>query len=106
MAPGWRIIWVSSRPSKIGIAQSVMTMSGEVMGEGFETGRAVLRLVHLARAEPVQQRAEDAPHMRIVVDDEKAQPVEVDADHGRSQTRARAVPARCFQVMKWPLRNR
>jgi hypothetical protein len=28
-APGWRIIWVSSSPSKIGMAQSVMTMSGE-----------------------------------------------------------------------------
>jgi len=29
LAPGWRIICVSSRPSKIGIAQSVMTISGE-----------------------------------------------------------------------------
>ena len=28
LAPGWRIICASSRPSKIGIAQSVSTMSG------------------------------------------------------------------------------
>jgi hypothetical protein len=28
LAPGWRIICVNSRPSKIGITQSVITMSG------------------------------------------------------------------------------
>jgi hypothetical protein len=32
----------------------------------------------------MQQRAQDAPHVRIVVDDLKAQPVEIDADHARS----------------------
>ena len=52
-----------------------------VMGEGFEAGGAVLRLVDFARAEAVQQRAQDAPHMGVVVDDEEAQPVEIDADH-------------------------
>jgi hypothetical protein len=29
----------------------------------------------------MQQRTQDAPHVRIVVDDLKAQPVEIDADH-------------------------
>jgi len=28
LAPGWRIMLVSSSPSKMGIDQSVMTMSG------------------------------------------------------------------------------
>ena len=46
-----------------------------------ETGRAVFRLVHFARAEAVQQRAHNAPHMRVVVDDEKTQPVEIDTNH-------------------------
>ena len=43
------------------------------MGEGFEPGGAVFRLVDVARAESMQQRAQDAAHMRVVVDDEKAQ---------------------------------
>jgi hypothetical protein len=32
----------------------------------------------------MQQRAQDASHMRIVVDDQKAQAVEIDADHAGS----------------------
>ena len=55
------------------------------MGEGFEAGGAVLGFVHFARAEPVQQRAQDAPHVRVVVDDEKAQAIEIDADHAASR---------------------
>ncbi len=52
-----------------------------VMGEGFETGGAVFGFIDFARAEAVQQRAQDPPHMRVVVDDEKTQAIEVDADH-------------------------
>ena len=51
------------------------------MGEGFEPRGPVLGLVDFARAEAVQQRAQDAAHVRIVVDDEKAELVEVDPDH-------------------------
>src|SRR3989304_1852659 len=58
------------------------------MREGFQTGRAVFRLMDFARAEAVQQRAQDAPHMRVVVDDEKTQAVEIDADHGAPRPRA------------------
>ena len=54
-----------------------------------DPGGAILGLVHVARAEAMQQRAQDAPHVHIVVDDEEAELVEVDADHGviRSRTR-------------------
>jgi hypothetical protein len=38
----------------------------------------------------MQQRAHDAPHVRIVINDEKAQRVEIDADH--IAPRARAAP--------------
>jgi hypothetical protein len=34
----------------------------------------------------MQQRAQNAPHMRVVVDDQKAQPVEIDTDHANSRT--------------------
>ena len=54
------------------------------MGEGVEPGRAVLGLVDVARAEAVQQRADDAPHVGVVVDDEETQAVEIDADHSAS----------------------
>ena len=57
------------------------------MGEGFEPGRAVFRLVDVARAKAMQQRAQDAAHMRVVVDDEKAKPVEIDADHDAIRSR-------------------
>ena len=63
---------------------------GDVMGERLEAGRAVFRLIDLARAEAVQQRAQDAAHVRVVVDDEETQPVEVDADHGAPGTRGTA----------------
>ena len=61
-----------------------------VMGEGVEAGRAVLGLVDVARAEAVQQRAHDAPHVRIVVDDEETQAIEIDANHGASKDRGNA----------------
>ncbi len=51
------------------------------MGESFEAGGAIFGFIDIARAEAVQQRAHDAPHMGVVVDDEKAQAVEIDADH-------------------------
>ena len=59
------------------------------MGEGLEACGAVLRLVHFTGAEAVQKRAQDAPHMCVVVDDEETQAVEVDTDHGELE----AVPA-------------
>ena len=52
------------------------------MGEGFQAGRAVFRLIDFARAEAVQQRAQHPAHMGVVVDDEETQAVEIDADHG------------------------
>jgi hypothetical protein len=56
-----------------------------VLGERFQSRRAVFGLIHFARAEAVQQRAHDAPHMRVVVDDEETQPIEIDADHNNPQ---------------------
>ena len=55
---------------------------GQIVREGFQAGRAVFRLIDFARAEAMQQRAQDAAHMRVVVDDEETQPVEIDTDHG------------------------
>ena len=76
------------------------------MGESFETGRAVFRLVDLAGAEAMQQGAQDAAHVRIVVDDEEAQPVEVDADHWQpEETRERTPPARPVQARESSLRK-
>ena len=63
------------------------------MREGFQAGRAVFRLMDFARAEAVQQRAQDAPHMRVVVDDEKTQAVEIDADHGAPRPRGCPIPS-------------
>jgi hypothetical protein len=40
------MIWVSSNPLKIGIAQSVMIILA-CDSEGFQTGRAVFRLIGL-----------------------------------------------------------
>ena len=51
------------------------------MGVHFERGGAVLGFIDLAGAERVQQRAQDTAHMRVVVADEEAQLVEVDAIH-------------------------
>ena len=64
-----------------------------VMAVHFQRGRAVFGLVHLARAEAVQQRTQDAPHMRVVVDDEETQPVEIDADHNNPQAAGTAAPS-------------
>ena len=60
------------------------------MGEGFKAGGAVFRLVDLARAEAVQQRAQNPAHMGVVVDDEETQAVEIDADHDAPGPRAAA----------------
>ena len=66
-----------------------------VVGEGVEAGRAVLGLVDFARAEAMQQRADDAPHMRVVVDDEKTQAIEIDANHGSPEARSFGRPTHC-----------
>ena len=70
------------------------------MGEGVEAGRAVLGLIDVARAEAMQQRADDAPHMGVVVDDEEAQAVEIDADHGAPKGRAMR-PAHNGMKVRW-----
>jgi hypothetical protein len=51
----------------------------------------------------VQQRTQDAPHVRVVVDDEKTQAVEIDADHpaspaGRRSARPRAVEGKVLPL--------
>ena len=55
---------------------------GNVVAVHFQRGGAVLGLIDFARAERMQQRSQDAAHMRIVVANEKSQLVEVDAKHG------------------------
>ncbi|WP_431206656.1 hypothetical protein ACQ86E_01075 [Bradyrhizobium betae] len=51
------------------------------MAVHFKRRGAVLGLVDFARAERMQQRPQDAAHVRIVVADEEAQLVEIDAEH-------------------------
>src|SRR6267154_1746992 len=68
---------------------------GNVVAVHFERGGAVLGLVSLARAERMQQRPQDAAHMRIVVANQKSQLVEVDAIHGPGpggHTRPNGIP--------------
>ena len=60
-----------------------------IVGEGFQPRRAVFRFIDFSRAETMQQRAQDAAHVRIVVDDEKTQAVEIDASHGAPASGAR-----------------
>jgi hypothetical protein len=36
----------------------------------------------------MQQRAHDAPHVRVIVDHEKPQAIEIDANHGTSAVQA------------------
>jgi hypothetical protein len=55
-----------------------------IVREGLEPGGAVFGLIDVARAEAVQQRAQNPAHVRVVVDDEEMQAVEVDADHATS----------------------
>ncbi len=54
----------------------------KVMSKSFQAGGAIFRFVDFARAKAMQQRAQYAAHMRVVVDDEEAQPVEIDTNHG------------------------
>ncbi len=72
------------------------------MGEGFEAGGAVLGFVDFARAEAMQQRAQDSPHMRVVVDDQKTQTIEIDANH----TILRAANADASAVAGSSVKNR
>ena len=52
------------------------------MGKRFQAGRAVFRFIDFTCAKAMQQRAQYAAHMRVVVNDEEAQPVEINTDHG------------------------
>src|SRR5882757_1473167 len=63
---------------------------GDIVGVHFERGRAVFGLIGLARAERMQQRPQDAAHVRIVVANQKSQLVEVDAIHGPAPRAYRA----------------
>jgi hypothetical protein len=54
---------------------------GRVMGKSLQAPGTVFGLVDLARAEPMQQRSQDPPHVGVVIDNEEAQPIKVDADH-------------------------
>jgi len=58
---------------------------GDVVGIHFKRGCAVFRFIDFARAERVQQRAQNAPHMRVVVAHEKPQLVEVDNKHAQPE---------------------
>jgi hypothetical protein len=53
----------------------------DVMHERLQPGGAVLGLIDFARAEPIEQRPQDAAHMRVVLDDEETQSIEIDTDH-------------------------
>ncbi|KTT77457.1 hypothetical protein SA6_12175, partial [Staphylococcus epidermidis] len=55
---------------------------GHIVRVHLERGGAVLGLIHLARAERMQQCPQDAAHVRIVVANQKSQLVEIDAIHG------------------------
>src|SRR6202171_4201103 len=57
---------------------------GDIVAVHFERGRAVFGFVDLARAKRMQQRPQNAAHMRIVVAHKKPQLVEIDAKHGRA----------------------
>ena len=58
---------------------------GDVVGIHFERGRAVFRFIDFARAERMQQRTQNATHMRIVVAHEKPQLVEIDNEHAQPE---------------------
>ena len=75
------------------------------MREGFEPGRAVFGLVDVARAKAVQQGADNAPHVGIVVDHEETQAVEIDPNHSASRDRECPGPQR-RKVASASLRNR
>jgi hypothetical protein len=75
---------------------------GQEVGECVETGGAVLGLVDFARAEAMQQRADDPPHVSVVVDDEKTQTVEVDANHAAPPVTLSGTRS---DLRKVPLRN-
>src|SRR6478735_11089804 len=55
---------------------------GDVVRVHFERAGAVFGFIDLARAERMQERPQDAAHMRIVVADEESELVEIDAEHG------------------------
>ena len=54
---------------------------GREFGEGLEPAHAVRRLIDLARPEALQQRLQDAAHMRVVLDHQEAKLVELDSHH-------------------------
>jgi hypothetical protein len=54
---------------------------GDVVAVHFQRGGAVFGFIDLARAKRVQQRPQNAAHVRIVVTHEKSQLVEIDTKH-------------------------
>ncbi len=54
----------------------------DVVAVHFERSRAVFGFIDLAGAERMQQRPQNAAHMRIVVAHKESQLVEIDAKHG------------------------
>ena len=65
----------------------------DIVDEHFERGGAVLGLVDFARAERMQQRAQNPAHVRVVVADQKPQFVEIDAKH-------RSAAGQCFKRLQ------
>ena len=57
------------------------------MGEGFEPGGAVLGFVHFGVPKPCNSVRRMRRMMRVIVDDKKAQTIEIDTDHGRRTVR-------------------
>jgi hypothetical protein len=55
---------------------------GLLGGEDFKAAGAVFGFEDFAGAEAVQKLTDDAPHMGVIVDDQKLQTVEIDPDHG------------------------
>jgi hypothetical protein len=50
--------------------------------EGVEGGCAILGLKDLPRAESVKKRLQDAPHIRVVIDNQESEARIFDAEHG------------------------
>jgi hypothetical protein len=67
------------------------------MGEGFKARRAIFCFVNFARAEAMQQCAQNASHVRIVINNQKAQTIEIDANHCSSRAARAGAQLRTLQ---------
>jgi len=56
---------------------------GVALAEAFEATGAILSFDHIAGAKAVQERPQDPAHMKVVVDNEKPELVEIDVDHAK-----------------------